>query len=233
MHHTFKITKLLSTAAKLGFTKEDFADLASVATKRSGASTAEQARVAHALGIVAEERDRGNKTEHVQALSRICTQLGGRLMIVTWSELRNLFNSAWPDEPNEHFDLEHHEGYSPADGDDMNHGLNWREKIIYAARGQEKVASIIHEMGHVFADRHPPDNSKCREWRWFGWEMAVARRIGAWMTWSRYNARYRVSGGEEWEELSARRRQAVIADRLAHAKKIGILSKAGEPRSLR
>lgn len=121
---------------------------------------------------------------------------------------------------------------SPSDENDMLHGLNWREKIVYAVRGREKVASIIHEMGHVFADRYPPDSSRCREWRWFGWEMVIARRIGAWGTWSRHNARYGV-GDAEWGELPTKRRQAVIADRVRYAKRVGILSETGEPRSVR
>jgi hypothetical protein len=76
------------------------------------------------------------------------------------------------------------------------------------------------------------ESSMCREWRWFGWEMAIARRIGAWGTWSRHNARYGI-GDAEWGELPAKRRQTVIADRVRYAKRIGILNKTGEPRSIR
>lgn len=235
MNHTLKIERLLSTASELGFTRYDFADLALAAARRSGAAVAEQTRVASALGLEAEERDHGTKHDQVTALARLCEQLGGRLMIVTQRTLSNLFNRDWPDEGDEgfdDFDLEHHEGFSPTDENDMQHGLNWREKNVYAVRGHERIASIIHEMGHVFADRYPPDSSRCREWRWFGWEMVIARRIGAWGTWSRHNARYGV-GDVEWGELSTRRRQAIIADRIKHAKRIGILSEAGEPRSVR
>lgn len=172
----------------------------------------------------------GTKHDHLQALAQICEQFGGRLAIVTQRELNGLFDRDWHDDD---FDLERHDGYSPADGDDMQHGLNWREKIVYAVRGREKISSIIHEMGHVFVDRHPPDSSKCREWKWFGWEMAIARRIGAWKTWSRHNASYGVGGGVQWGELSAKRRQAVVADRIGYAKKIAILSASGEPKSIR
>ena len=233
MNHAFKIEELLSTAAKLGFTKHDFADLAIVAARRSGATAAEQTLVTTALGIEVQERDRGTKHDHVSALARVCRQLGGRLAIVSQRTLSDLFNRDWPDEGDEDsFDLEHHEGFSPTNEDDMQHGLNWRERIVYAVRGREKVASIIHEMGHVFADRYPPDSSRCREWRWFGWEIAVARRISAWETWSRHNARRSV-GGAEWGELPMKRRQAVIANRVRYAKRIGVLSETGEPRSVR
>ena len=238
--NTFKIRRLLSTAAELGFTKHDFADLASVAAKRSGAGAAEQACVASALGIEAEERDRGAKANHVEALSQICAQLGGRLAIVTQRAMSAMLDRDWPDydgplglEADANFDLEHHEGFSSPENSDT-HGLEWRKKIIYAVRGRESVGQIIHEMGHVFADRYPPDSSRCSEWRWFGWEMAVARRIGAWQTWSRCNANYGVGrDGVEWEGLSTKRRQAVLAERIGHAKKLGVLSEAGEPRSLR
>ncbi|HSX23236.1 MAG TPA: hypothetical protein VLE97_10735 [Gaiellaceae bacterium] len=239
MKHTFKIEDVLETATKRGFTRHDFADLAIVAAKRSGATAAEQLRVAAVLGIEAEERDRGTKADHVAALARICEQLGGRLAIVPQREISTMFNRDWPDydgplglEADAGFDLEHHEGFSSPDDCD-SHGLEWRKQIVYAVRGRESVGRIIHEMGHVFASHYPPDSSRCREWSWFGWEMAIARQIGAWQTWSRHNEDYGVGRDDDWGSLSARRRQALIAERTSHAKKIGILGEAGEPRSIR
>lgn len=231
-----KIKDLLEKAAKLGFTKHDFTDLAIIATKRSGASVLSRDHVARALGIVEEPRDHGTKITHLRALAQICRKLGGQLLIVPRSTLSALFNRDWPDEPDEDFDLEKLErqgGYSPAEDGNMEHGQNWRDKIIYAMKGHESIGSIIHEMGHVFADPHPPDSSRCREWRWFGWEMSVARQIGAWETWSRHNNEYGVGADEAWGYLSARKRQAVIGDCIRLAKKIGVVSASGEPRSLR
>jgi hypothetical protein len=240
MTTTLKIRRLLDEAVKLNFTKHDFADLAIVAAKRSGVTATEQIRVASILGIEAEEQDCGTKADHVRALTRLCVQLGGRLAIVSRQTISDLLNRDWPDydghdsfeEAEAGFDLEHHEGFS-GPGDSDVHGLEWRKKIIYVVRGRVSVGHVIHEMGHVFADRHPPDNSKCCEWNWFGWEMAVARQIGAWATWSRHNADYYIGKGDQWGGLSARRRQTVIANRIRRAKKIGIITTSEEPRSIR
>ena len=232
---TFKIEQLLESATKLGFTKHDFADLALVAAQRSGAAVTAQRSVARSLGIrLSAPHDQGTKRYHLQALARICQKLGGQLMLVPRQTLSDMFNRDWPED--KRIDLarmERRGGYSPAVGDDMDHGQNWRDKIIYAARGRESIGSIIHEMGHVFADLHPPDSSKCCEWKWFGWEMAVARRISAWETWSKYNDCYGVGGPFSWGDLSAKERQALIDERIQHAKKIGVLSATGIPRSLR
>jgi hypothetical protein len=54
--YTPKIDKLLSVATELGFTEQDFADLALAAADQSGASLAEQVRIAEVLGISAWKR---------------------------------------------------------------------------------------------------------------------------------------------------------------------------------
>ena len=232
MNHAFKIEELLSTAAKLGFTKHDFADLAIVAARRSGATAAEQTLVTTALGIEAQERDRGTKHDHVSALARVCRQLGGRLAIVSQRTLSDLFNRDWPDEGDEDsFDLEHHEGFSPNNEDDMQHGLNWR-------RGSSTLCA-----GAKSGLYHPRNGARvCRSLpaRQLQVSRAALVRLGnsgrppisAWETWSRHNARRSV-GGAEWGELPMKRRQAVIANRVRYAKRIGVLSETGEPRSVR
>ena len=241
MKHTSKMKDLLKAAAALGFTKHDFADLAVIAAQRAGTDAAELALITRALGIEAEREDCGAKTkaDHLGALKQICEQLGGRLAIVTQREMSAMLDRDWPDydgplglKADANFDLEHHEGFSEPENSET-HGLEWGKKIIYAVRGRESVGHLIHEMGHVFADRFPPDSSKCREWNLFGWEMAVARRIGAWATWSQHNKNYSVGKKAEWGELSTKHRQDVIAERIGHAKTIGILSDAEEPRSIR
>jgi hypothetical protein len=163
-----------------------------------------------------------HKRDHLRALARLCRQLGGRLSIVSYRAYDDLsvdtFVGAFHVAP-----------FTDA------HGLHWSRKIVYVVRGREEIGSIIHEMGHVFADQHHPEHHKCCEWSWFGWEVAVARQIGAGRTWSRQNGLY-VTGDEwggAWCHLSVKQRRAVIADRLAHARKIGVLATDGAPRSVR
>lgn len=51
MSYSPKIDKLLSVATELGFTEEDFADLAIAAADQSGASLSVQLQIANCLGI--------------------------------------------------------------------------------------------------------------------------------------------------------------------------------------
>lgn len=195
-------------------------------------------------------RRKTSKQSQLHALARICRQLGGQLKIVSYREISAMINRDWPDydshanfdeaEAAIKFDLETHEGFSSPENSDT-HGQEWKKKIVYAVRGCENVSHIIHEMGHVFADRHPPDSSKADEWSWFGWEMTIACRIGAWQAWSKHNGGYGlgegIAGGvgkdKDWYDLTARERRAVYFDRIAYAKKIGIVAADGTPRSVR
>lgn len=51
MSYTPKIDKLLTVATDLGFTEQDFADLALAAADQSGATVTEQKSIAKVLGI--------------------------------------------------------------------------------------------------------------------------------------------------------------------------------------
>lgn len=163
------------------------------------------------------------KIDHLRALSRVCRQFGGRLVILSQAAFDRQFDGSNADLSSSPFT--------------EAHGIWWRRKIVYAVRGREEVGSIIHEMGHVFAADHHPDHdcAECREWNWFGWEIAVARQIGAGRQFSRSNATYKTGedGGSAWGKITPEQRRAVVSDRLAHAKKIGVVTTDGSPWSLR
>jgi hypothetical protein len=169
------------------------------------------------------------KRDQLCALARICQRLGGRLEIVS----RRAFIALFAND-----DALCIPGSA---GSRFEYAIHWKKKIIYAVRGTKHIGFLIHEAGHVFADRHHPDNDKCNEWKWLGWEIAVAQRIGAWSVWSRQSGNYYLGDGidrgigkdKDWYDLSAKDRRAVVADRIAYAKKIGIISKMGAPRSVR
>ena len=181
------------------------------------------------------------KLDQLQALAYVCRDFGGQLAIVSLHEFARLFDNDDSEE-------------TPWDKEDLSaspftscHGLWWRRKIVYAVEGREEVGSIIHEMGHVFASPHHPhhDCPECTEWNWFGWEIAVARQVDAWWTWSRQNSDYFVGDIEDgsvdgvyrhprkWGQLSNAKRKTVVAERLAHARTTGILDASGVPRSVR
>ncbi len=169
------------------------------------------------------------KVDHLIALAQICRDFGGRLAIVSQREFDDLFHdvddAVWQD------------GELSDAPFTAAHGLWWRRKIIYAVRDREEVGAIIHEMGHVFAAPHHPyhECSECREWNWFGWEIALARKIDAARSWSRHNANYSTGegGGGQWGRLSAERRKKIVTDRIQAARKIGVIDTDGEPRSVR
>jgi hypothetical protein len=170
-----------------------------------------------------------SKRDQLRALARICTAFGGRLAIVSQEEFDDLF-----DRPTERA-TRRPEDLSVAPFTDA-HGQWWRKKIVYAIEGREEVGTIIHEMGHVFASEHHPDHdcNSCHEWNWFGWEIALARHIGAARTWSRHNANYRIDdASHQWSNVTPAQRRSVTLDRLAHARKRGVLDQDGLPRSLR
>ena len=165
-----------------------------------------------------------SRYDHLRDLARLCRQLGGRLAIISQRSYDDLF-----------YDRKGVDGELHVSPFTNNHGLHWNHKIIYAVHGREEVGSIIHEMGHVFADAHHPEHRACREWSWFGWEIAIARQIGASRTWSRQNGNYATGedGGGDWGKISVKQRRVVVAERLTYARKIGVLATDGTPRSVR
>lgn len=171
------------------------------------------------------------KLDHLRTLARVCRQFGGRLTVLSQSTFDNLVEQAFDSADDRIGD-----GLNMAPFTDA-HALHWRKKVIYVVRGREQVGSIIHEMGHVFAAPHNPEHicRECREWDWLGWEIALARQIGAAQVWSRHNANYHTGegGGGQWNKLSTKRRRAVVADRLTRARKIGVVDADGAPRSVR
>jgi hypothetical protein len=169
------------------------------------------------------------KADHVRALSRVCRRFSGQLAVISQHAFDSLF-----DQPFDHMYGNKELSESPTT---TAHGLWWRKKIIYAVRGRENVNGIIHEMGHVFAAPHHPDCacSACHEWDWLGWEIVLARQIGAMPMWSYHNADYGVGEGGlySWGRLTPKRRRIVVADRIAHARKAGFLGVDNELRSKR
>lgn len=165
------------------------------------------------------------KREHLEACSQLCRQFGGRLAIISQDAFDALFDRSAG---------RHSEGTLHEAPFTSAHGLHWNRKIIYTVRDREEVGSILHEMGHVFATAHHPDHPQCREFDFFGWELAIARQIGAARAWSRHNQNYCVDDtGAEWGTRSPRQKRRIIDDRLACARKIGILDAQNTPRSIR
>jgi hypothetical protein len=89
------------------------------------------------------------------------------------------------------------------------------------------VGLLVHELGHLHAPGAGPIERAC-EWDWLGWEIAVASEAGIFDVWSASNADYAIDGdGRRWCELSASERDDLIAERLAHAQRSGMIDTTG------
>jgi hypothetical protein len=143
-------------------------------------------------------------------------RLGGQLVRLSSSDFDLLKSDvAWEDAPYTHEDL----------------AVHWSKKII-AYSGEVPWASLVHEMAHVFASGWPPPRWP-KEWRFFGWAVAVAKIYGL-ETWIRGNKDYNVTDdGETMMELRRPKRMALLEERLAFAKSIGLVSSRGRPLSIR
>lgn len=110
-----------------------------------------------------------------------------------------------------------------------NLGILWREKIIVYT-GAHAWSAILHEMGHVFASRKDPTHSE--EYDFLGWEYAIARSVGPLSEWWAGNEDYGTSDGETFGSLSPAKKRALIRDRVAHSRAIGLLD-GWTPRTVR
>lgn len=145
-------------------------------------------------------------------LSRLCRRWAGELLLVTGAEFSDL---------NGRLDSSVH----PLD----HHAIAKRERLVFVESAFANPGTIIHEMGHVFLD-----DTELDERDWLGWEIALARRARCVRIWSAQNAGYQVGDFEDlpwpvWSDLTRDEKRRLVADRIAHARKIGILSPNGVP----
>lgn len=169
-----------------------------------------------------------SKDEAIEALSKIAAYWGGSIRMVSLHEFEEIQDELW----------KYRKGKwtpSPDDG----HALHHETKEIVVQRSLANPGSIIHEMGHAFADKTHPDNSD--EWEWFGWEICLAKKVGCYQLWSKNTRSYivglqRRDGAEfldSWSALTARQKKRVAEDRIEHAKLLGIVTAQGEPVPIR
>jgi hypothetical protein len=160
----------------------------------------------------------------VERLKLVCRAWGGNLIVMPRETFQRL---DWgPSDPDVLFTS------APAAG---GHGLNWRAKLVFTTFEDADAGAIIHEMGHVFAS--PVNERKCDEFDWLGWEICLARQVGAYKTWSKQNAGYYLGnlldGAGEWGAITPVQEREVIRDRIQHGKKLGIIDRQGRARAIR
>lgn len=150
-------------------------------------------------------------------LSRLCLRWGGELRLMSASDYGAIDFSDPPLS-------EHPEGA---------HGINWETRTVFATRDHANPGTIIHEMGHVFLMEGDPTG--CDELDWLGWEIAVARRARCFGIWTAQNADYGISFGHlsTWGDLTLSEMREYARERIAHAQRIGVIDRRGNPRCTR
>jgi len=148
-------------------------------------------------------------------LSRLCLRWGGELIILPSPAFSDMITCPGvTSHPSE------------------SHAIHHERRQIFAERSNVCPGTVIHEMGHVFLDEADP--SATFEPDWLGWEIALARQARCYRSWSAQNIDNGYSfsfRGKDWEwgSLPPQEERRFIADRLAYARKLGILNRKGEP----
>ncbi len=113
-----------------------------------------------------------------------------------------------------------------------------KKQVICDKKRDVSIATIIHEMGHMFATSSSPNNSK--EFEFFGWEYLVAQEIGMSVEqWLEENSDYIVTEGDSisvgnflnsdvGHDQSI---QDIIGEQIAEGIRLGII-KNGKPISI-
>lgn len=111
------------------------------------------------------------------------------------------------------------------------HAIDIRRRRVITVEEHACPGCVIHEMGHLFLIEAEPETCP-DEWPWFGWEVVLARRARCYPTWSKSTKTYVLGdscNGMEWGSAKPHEKRRLIADRIAHAKAIGLVNRDDEP----
>ena len=100
-----------------------------------------------------------------RALFRLIKQWGGKVHAYKTSE---------------EYEAHKNQKFSAAPFTTNDIGTNFRAKaLFYSEENPPTWGDIVHEMGHLFATKYGPNNAKCVEPHWVGWEYALVKKIRA------------------------------------------------------
>ena len=110
------------------------------------------------------------------------------------------------------------------------HAVRWDIGTVIADSSRVHVPALIHEAGHVFASKVPPDSAD--EFAWLGWEYVLARKLGATEAWIAGNKDYGL-GDLEFGDLTEASRLDLLAERIQEGIRQKIISPDLEPLPVR
>jgi hypothetical protein len=122
-----------------------------------------------------------------------------------------------------------------------NIGVYWAKKVIAHKKVGFSTAGLVHEMGHVFASKTPPNNKHTDEVDFLGWEVTLAARLGIRAAWVREMSSYGIhydneDGPDQFAQLgdlTRKERANVLARAVTKAQQLGSLGPNLEIRSIR
>lgn len=153
----------------------------------------------------------------ITKLRSLCKTLGGDLVELTSKQ----------------FDHKHSKTFYECPFARAQLGLDFSKKhVLYTTEHvPPEWPEIIHEMGHVFASKKAPPFSD--EWSFLGWEYATCLHLcGDVEVWKRNMSDYNVEH-VDFGSLSPRKQNALLVERLTCAKRVGLVSPAGVPLTVR
>lgn len=122
-----------------------------------------------------------------------------------------------------------------------DYGVRWGKREVHYRAGRE-LGPIIHELGHVFACRFPPNHRMCIEPRFFGWEWVLSQELGLEKEWlasvQDYGLTYELypyaGGGTDFYNAEDAGEAWIVFDNAVKlGKRYGNLNEYGEPVSVR
>lgn len=127
---------------------------------------------------------------------------------------------------------------------DESCGIRWGKKELHCCFGTS-IGSLIHEAGHIFASRLPPNHPKCEETRFFAWEWALAKKLDIEQEWfdsmPEYGLGSHLTGPDIWAKPMTSSFGDLLPDELpivwkyslAFSRKFGLIGAGDEPLVIR
>lgn len=146
-------------------------------------------------------------TEKFKYLQRLARRWGGSLNLVTRQTYKNLPLIS----------------ESPVNN---LHAVDWSNRAVYVVIGQIDLPNIIHELGHVFASQYSPNNRRCAEVPWLGWEFLLARKLRILREWRKSYGDYGLAYIYHYytiNELSHEERKLALRKAIQLSRKRGLI----------
>ena len=108
----------------------------------------------------------------------------------------------------------------------------WKTKTV-VHDGEVQWADLIHELGHIFAAKGPPDDCG-KETDWLGWEVGMVKWLKAPMRpWINSNKEYETGEHGLLGYMKTSERDVYLRELFSLAKQDGLISRRGVPQAIR